>query len=354
MAVGLKNLSSTMIRRTEIKAIPFDTNELLEIVTNNQFARGEYLDKLAVELASLFQKKFCVLCSSGSAALLLAMRSFADAPRVLVPAASTCYSIPNSVIAAGGTPVFCDLDPETGNLCVSDAERIFEEAPYDLVISPNHFGILSGMDMFERLGVPVIEDSAQSAMTNAVCGIRGNVGVLSFYPTKYLNGMDGGAILTDDEHIFQAASDAVYYDHQEGYDGRTRFNFRLTNLNAYLAHCSLLTLKDTSRFLADLSRRYMRQCDELGIEYLRSSCEIIPHRFVLKLRSKTERDAMIELLRVNLIEAAVELMMVSETTTEPNALNLVETTMSIPFHKEIRDTDIDQIFNILEDGIRNN
>jgi dTDP-4-amino-4,6-dideoxygalactose transaminase len=52
-----------------------------------------------------------------------------------------------------------------------------------------------------------------------------------------------------------------------------------------------------------------------------------------------------------MIEAAQEMMMISESSFEPNALELTETTMSLPFHQGINDSDIDKIFSVLKDGI---
>jgi perosamine synthetase len=340
-----------MIQRTQIETIAFEQEKVLEIIRNNQFAKGEYLDELPIALATTFRKQNCLLCSNGSSALLLSVISIKPGSEVLVPAASTCYSIPNAVLAAGATPVFCDLDPATGNLCATEASRIFESKPFDIVISPNHFGIPSDVGAFQNLGVHVIEDCAQSVMTNAVSGIRGDVAILSFYPTKYLNGMDGGAILTNDERIFRAAADAVYYDEQISFDGRVRFNLRSSNLNAYLAWCSLRSAIAKIQIYKDLFSKFAERCSDLGIEYLRSDVDFVGYKFIIKLATRVERDGLIQLLRQNMIEAAQEMMMISESSSEPNALELTETTMSLPFHQGINDSDIDKIFSVLKDGI---
>ncbi len=233
-----------MIRRTKIDVIPFKEEEVIDILRHNQFAEGIYSKKFSEDLSFSFQKKYCVLTSNASSALLLSILAIKKKVKVLVPAASTCFSIPNSVLAAGGTPVFCDLDSATGNLSVEKAKQLFKSKGYDIIISANHFGIPSDIDELRKIGVPVIEDAAQSVLTNLSTGAKGDISVLSFYPTKLLNAIDGGAILTDDESVFKTVSDSVYYDLQSGFDAKVRYNLRLSNVHAYLGLCSLHSLQE--------------------------------------------------------------------------------------------------------------
>lgn len=342
-----------MIRRTKLDVIPFKEKEVIDILQHNQFAEGIYLKKFSEDLSFSFKKKYCVLTSNASSALLLSMLALKKKPKVLVPAASTCYSIPNSVLAVGGTPVFCDLDSATGNLSVEKAKQLFKSKGYDIIISANHFGIPSDIDELRSIGVPVIEDASQSVLTNLSAGAKGDISVLSFYPTKILNAIDGGAVLTDDESVFKTVSDSVYYYMQSSFDAKVRYNLRLSNVHAYLGLCSLHSLQEKIAPYKELYSRFESECKALNLTHLRAATDFVCYRFVVKLKTKKNRDKLLLRLRNDEIETIPELLMVSKERNERASVDLSNTTLSLPFHLGISEPQVKQIFNTVKHGIGN-
>ena len=94
------------------------------------------------------------------------------------------------------------------------------------------------MEIANRYGVPVIEDSAEalgSSISGRKCGTYGKVSVLSFNGNKIITTSGGGALLSDDEELVnkarflatQARDDAPHYQHSE-----LGYNYRMSNIVA--------------------------------------------------------------------------------------------------------------------------
>ena len=66
-----------------------------------------------------------------------------------------------------------------------------------------------------------------------------DVVTLSFYPTKWVNGIDGGAILLDDDELACLIRKRASYVDQIEYEHRGRYNAQMSNLHAAIALSSL-------------------------------------------------------------------------------------------------------------------
>ena len=121
----------------------------------------------------------------------------------------TFIATATAILEAGATPVFVDVEPDTGNL---DAERV-EAAitPRTKAILPVHlYGLMCDMRALraiaDRHGLTLVEDAA-----HCVEGMRNGVrpaelsatACFSFYATKNLTCGEGGAIATDDTALYE-------------------------------------------------------------------------------------------------------------------------------------------------------
>src|SRR5690606_8595769 len=108
----------------------------------------------------------------------------------------------------GATPVFVDVDPVSYNL---DPEKIAPAVTSKTrAIIPVHlYGQCAEMApilaVADTHGLAVIEDAAQAIGAEYRDGRRagsmGNLGCLSFFPSKNLGAVgDGGMVVTNDEH----------------------------------------------------------------------------------------------------------------------------------------------------------
>jgi dTDP-4-amino-4,6-dideoxygalactose transaminase len=192
---------------------------LAKVLGHGRFVLGPEVAEFEAALAGYAGVRHAVGVSSGRDALIMALMALGIGPRdaVFVPA-FTFSATAGAVVAAGGVPVFTDIDPATFNMAADDLERVIERTfargslrpraviPVDLYGLPADYVALEAVAL--RHGLAIVADAAQSfgatASTRRV-GTLARVTATSFYPTKPLGGFgDGGAILTDDAEIAEA------------------------------------------------------------------------------------------------------------------------------------------------------
>lgn len=146
--------------------------------------------------------------SSCTAALTLGMKVLGVGPgdEVIVPA-MTFVASANAVEHAGATPVFVDSDPGTGLMCLDAVERAIGGRTR-AIMAVHLAGRPLDMDRLNAIrdahGLLVIEDAAHALGAEwggRRIGAHGNLTAYSFYVTKNITTIEGGAVATDDPEV---------------------------------------------------------------------------------------------------------------------------------------------------------
>jgi dTDP-3-amino-3,4,6-trideoxy-alpha-D-glucose transaminase len=177
-----------------------------EVASKGAFTMGTELEAFEAEFAAYCETDFAVGLSSGTEAIVLAMKALGigAGDEVIVPANSFIASA-EGVSLAGATPKLVDIDPETHLL---NAEAVAAAiGPRTKAVLPVHL-MGSTVDMEPLMavardaGIAVVEDCAQAhgaRYRGQRVGTFGDIGCFSMYPTKNLGAWgDGGAIVTAD------------------------------------------------------------------------------------------------------------------------------------------------------------
>src|SRR3972149_5842021 len=88
-----------------------------KVLERQSFILGDEVKELEDLIAGLHNCTYSVGCASGSDALLLSLLALGIGPgdKVVVPS-FTFFATAGSVVRAGATPVFVDIDPRTMNI----------------------------------------------------------------------------------------------------------------------------------------------------------------------------------------------------------------------------------------------
>lgn len=162
-----------------------------------------------------FSTDTAVSFNSGRAALLALLKSFGigGGDEVLLQA-FTCVAVPNSVLWAGATPRFVDID-ETYNLDPNDlAQKITKKTK--VVIVQHTFGIPANMDaiaaLVQKHNLIVIEDCAHSlgaSYKGRNVGSLGDAAFFSFGRDKVLSSVWGGMAMVNKKITHTKAAAAL-------------------------------------------------------------------------------------------------------------------------------------------------
>ena len=179
------------------------------VVDSQQFVLGDQVRCLEERLAKYSGARHAIACSSGSDALLLALKALGIGPGdevLTVP--FTFFATAGAVTLAGARPVFVDVEPETFNMDARLVAAAMERHPKIKAILPVHlYGGCCDMDAILEAarGVPLIEDAAQAIgaeYKRRRAGSLGAIGCFSFYPTKNLGAFgDAGLCATNDDEL---------------------------------------------------------------------------------------------------------------------------------------------------------
>lgn len=278
--------------RTEIDAA------IREVLESQHFILGPNVGALEKEVAEFCGTQFGIGVASGTDALVLALRAagIGLGDEVLVPS-FTFIATADSVSALGATPVFVDIDP--ASFCIDPRkleEKITEKTK---AIVPVHlYGHPAEMDAIlviaRKNNLLVIEDNAQAigaVYKGRRTGNIGDIGCLSFFPSKNLGGFgDGGMIVTNSAEVATRlrslrahGATKKYFSSEQGW------NSRLDEMQASILRVKLRHLEKWNEGRRSRARLYNTLLDGSGgitVPQTANCCEHVFHQYTVRVANR--------------------------------------------------------------------
>ena len=232
----------------------------LRALNSGWYILGKEMEEFESQLATWAGVKHCVALNSGTDALILAVRALGIGPgdEVIAPADAYIASI-IGITENGATPVFVDADEHMEINVDKIEEKITEKTK---AILPVHLhGQCSRMDKIveiaNRHGLKIIEDCAQclgSKYKGRLAGTIGDIGCLSFYPTKPLGAFgDAGAVLTNDDEIAERVKLL------RNYGSRVKYHNEINGVNSRMDEMQAAILKVGLKYLEEGNEERRKQ-----------------------------------------------------------------------------------------------
>ncbi len=255
---------------------------ILQVVRSGQYINGQEVQVFAKALSDYTGSKYIIPCANGTDALQIALMASGLTPgdEVIVPAFTYAAAV-EAVALLQLTPVIVDVEADTFNI---DANKITDaiSSKTKAIIPVHLFGQTADMETILKISSEnnlfIIEDNAQSIgseyifsnETKKQSGTIGDIGTLSFFPTKNLGCYgDGGAMMTNDDElaqklkmISQHGQSAKYHHHTIG------CNSRLDTIQAAVLNLKLQYLnrfRDSRRNAAEFYREHLQELSEFII-----------------------------------------------------------------------------------------
>ena len=236
--------------------------KVLKILASQRFILGPEVEGLERELAEYCGTEFAIGVSSGSDALIVSLMALGVGDGdCVITTPFTFFATAGAVVRVGATPVFCDIQEDTYNMDPKQLREVLETQiksrgqKLKAVIPIHLFGQCADMKQIsahaEEFQLSMVEDAAQAV--GSECPVNGNLkkacslgdmGILSFYPSKTLGGCgDGGMVLTNNGQLAErvrvlrnhGAANQYFHEIVGG-------NFRLDELQAGILRIKLKQL----------------------------------------------------------------------------------------------------------------
>jgi dTDP-4-amino-4,6-dideoxygalactose transaminase len=245
-----------------------------DVLNSGKFILGPNEHALEEEISAYLGVKHAVGVASGTDALIIALRAAGIGPgaEVIVPAYSF-FATAGAVLSVGARPVFVDVDPRTYLMDVSQIEAVLTERSKAII--PVHlYGQPADMDEIQaiaaRYGLKVIEDNAQAfgaTYKGYKTGAIGDLGCLSFFPSKNLGGYgDGGMVTTNDDTLAEQVRMLRTHGWKKKYfPEMLGYNSRLDELQAAILRVKLKHLDNWNTRRGELAHHYSAHLKELGV-----------------------------------------------------------------------------------------
>ncbi|MFB7896311.1 aminotransferase class I/II-fold pyridoxal phosphate-dependent enzyme [Streptomyces xiamenensis] len=214
---------------------------------------GPLVHEFEDRVAEVAGTRHCVATSNATMALHLLYMATGLSGEVIMPA-MTYVATAHAARALGLTPVFCDVDPDTGCIDPRRAEEAVT-ARTSGIVGVHLWGRPSAIDdlgkVAERHGLRLLFDAAHAlgcSYRGRPVGGFGAAEVFSFHATKVVNSFEGGAVVTDDGDLAERLRSLRSFGFgPDGTSQRVGINAKMSEAAAAMGLTSLEAFEETRR-----------------------------------------------------------------------------------------------------------
>lgn len=261
--------------KPQYKALKIEIDAAIaEVVDSQYFILGPSVENFEHDCAQYSGIHYGIGVSSGTDAIIVALMALGIGEGdEVITSPYTFFSTAGSIARLGATPVFVDIEPSNFNIAAAEIEAAITSKTR--AIMPVHlFGQMADMETITRIArkhnIPVIEDASQaigSKQNGQHACSYGDVGTLSFFPSKNLGGFgDAGMVVTNDTNLATACRQLRNHGMEPKYfHARIGGNFRLDALQAAVLKAKLKHLDHWHEQRRRNAVRYCQLFNEAGL-----------------------------------------------------------------------------------------
>jgi dTDP-4-amino-4,6-dideoxygalactose transaminase len=342
-----------------------------EVIATSAFIGGPYVRAFEEAFARFCEVKHCIGVGNGTDALFISLKSLGiGIGDEVITAANSFIATSEAITATGAQVVFCDINPKTYNIDVSQIEA--KITPQTKAIIPIHlYGQPADMgpilELAHRYGLKIVEDAAQAhgaCYKGQKVGSLGDVACFSFYPGKNLGAYgDGGAIVTNDDELALKIRMFANHGRVDKYDHKIEgINSRLDGLQSAILSVKLKYLEKWTKARRQLAYLYnnLLADSEIVTPVEIENAHTVYHLYVVRLRNDTRDLVFQELLRrgiavgIHYPIALPNLKAYSHLSKEkracPEATAASQEILSLPLYPELKKAEAQYVAEALKES----
>jgi dTDP-4-amino-4,6-dideoxygalactose transaminase len=358
-------------------------HDLSDLHRKAAYVGGEYVQSFEEEFAAFLGVKRAIGVGSGTDALRLTLLALGvGVGDEVITTPMTFIATTAAILQTGATPVFVDIDPETGNMDPRAVQRYLAAGNFRApngpkAILPVHlYGLPAAVDALASLAkehrLHLVEDACQAHGARVLSGQHwrsaGSFGVgacFSFYPGKNLGAWgEAGAVVTDDDDL--AAQVVALRDHGRishyAHD-RIGYNARLDALQAVVLRAKLARLPDWNARRRQIAGEYRELLRNSGVSFVvePEGAQSCYHLFVVRSEAR-------DLIRQELLSREIECGIHYPVPVHlqpacaslgykpgdfPISERFADTIVSLPMHPHLRSADLVSVTKAVHEALDN-
>lgn len=235
-----------------------------DAVTNGWYEHAnDYIFRFEKSFKEYLGRKYAISLPSCTSGIHLSLLSLGVGPgdEVIIPDVTWIASAA-PITYIGAEPIFADIDPRTWCLSAKTVARLVTKKT-KAIIAVNLYGHMPEYDELVALGIPIIEDAAESIGSRYKEKLSGTFGItscFSFHGSKTLTTGEGGMLVTDDQALYDRC--VILRDHGR-LPGDTLFQnievaykYKMSNLQAALGCAQLERVEELVSKKREIFRMY--------------------------------------------------------------------------------------------------
>ncbi len=273
---------------------PLWRENLAELHEGSSYVLGAQVHRFETEFATATGARYAIGVGSGCGAIEICLRAagVTQAAQQVMTSALTAPFTAVAIQAAGATPVFADIDPETLLIDPEDAGNRL--SAYTAAIVPVHlYGQVCEIERIAKMArarrIPVIQDACQAHGADEFTDYSPFV-TYSFYPTKNLGALgDGGAVTTNVARVAKTVRELRDGGRRGGQVSFIRaVNSRLDEMQACYLRAFLTRLKAWNARRAEIARQYDAALSDVpGVGLVSRTRRTVNHLYVIRAARRT-------------------------------------------------------------------
>lgn len=327
-----------------------DIKNVTKVLKSKHLEEGDFVKLFEDKLKNFVGRKFAISTTNGFSAIHLSLVALGvdENDEIIIPS-YTCPALLNPVLIMGAKPVFADIEEDSFNISTKTIKYKITSKTKAIIV-PHTFGFPAKIQEIKKLGIPIIEDCAQSIggkMHGKMMGTFSEISIFSFYATKLITSGDGGMILTDDENIYKKCLDYRYYGHKKNHR-YIAYNYHLTNLPAALGASQLDKIEGwikKRRKFAEVYSFYFKNEEKINIDFVNKEDSVF-FRYPIQIE---KRDLLKEKLKnkgiytgYGVLEGLHQLQKINDSKL-PNTTKFLNQILSLPLYPSLKEKHIKTI-----------
>jgi perosamine synthetase len=347
-----------------------------EVLHTPMIGQGQNVDEFERAIQKALKLSYVVAVNNSSSAIRLALDICGVQPGdEVITTALTCTLSNHPILEQFATPVFADVQPDTGNIDPDDVEQRI--TPKTKAIVCTHWaGTPCDVDELNRIarqhGLAVIEDASEAfgaTYRERAIGGHSRFVAFSFHAIQIITASEGGALAVqlaaDDglarmkrwygiDRVGRQANVRGYYDFDVNCSG---YGYYLTNVAAAIGLENLGTLATQQARRGSLAERYWQDLREVpGLTLLRRHDDRCPsyHFFTVLVERRDDfcRKLNEAGIRVSIVHARNDEYSIFGGLRRdlPRLDDFSQHYIGLPLHMGMSDEDIEYVIDVIKHG----